>query len=342
MVTRVWPRIVSHCLLLIFATTFIAPFAWMVISSVKHESHMFPRPGEAMWRVWLPTSNKVDEQGRPVVTFTRDDKSVTATKKFLPAEDKSNEQGQFTILVNGEEVLAFPEELEEQTAVGFHFENYRKAFEQIDFVNNLKNTLFICFSVVIGTVLSCSLVAYSFARIPWRGRNTLFIFVLATMMLPTQVTLIPLFSLYKELGWTGTFKPLIVPAFFGTPFYIFLLRQFFMGIPQDLSAAARIDGCSEFGIFMRIIIPLSRPALATTALFMFLYQWSDFLNPLIYLQDDRQFTIAVALQQFQNQHEMLWGPLMAMATVVTVPIVVLFFLTQRTFIQGITMTGLKG
>jgi len=115
-----------------------------------------------------------------------------------------------------------------------------------------------------------------------------------------------------------------------------------MGIPQDLSAAARIDGCSEFGIFSRIIVPLSKPALATTALFMFLFQWGDFLNPLIYLQDDRQYTLAIALQQFRSQHESAWGPLMAMSTVITTPIVALFFLTQRTFIQGITMTGLKG
>jgi multiple sugar transport system permease protein len=148
--------------------------------------------------------------------------------------------------------------------------------------------------------------------------------------------------MYRELGWTGSFKPLIVPYFLGTPFYIFLLRQFFMGIPQDLSAAARLDGCSEFGIYYRIVLPLSKPALATTALFMFLFQWGDFLNPLIYLQDDRQYTLAIALQQFQSQHESLWGPLMAMSTMMTVPIVILFLLTQRTFIEGITMTGMKG
>jgi multiple sugar transport system permease protein len=166
--------------------------------------------------------------------------------------------------------------------------------------------------------------------------------VLATMMLPYEVTLIPLFVLYKHLGWTGTFKPLVLPAFLGTPFYIFLLRQFFMGVPRDLSAAARIDGCTEFGIFAHVILPLAKPALATTALFMFLFQWGDFLNPLIFLQDNRQYTLALALQGFQSQHNSQWGPLMAMSTVITLPIVVLFFVTQRTFIQGITMTGLKG
>ena len=344
MVTKRWPYIVSHLILGVAAITFVAPFAWMMISSFKHETRMFPKPGEPQWKVWLPMTESRDEQGRALVTFRRDDRVLDAVQ----LNEDPNDQGEIMVQVLGkgpeadETIAAYPDELEAKVHLGFHTENYTVAFKTIDFWNDLKNTLFICISVVIGTVISCSLVAYSFSRIEWRGRNALFIFVLATMMLPTQVTLIPLFSLYKTLGWTGSFKPLIIPAFFGTPFYIFLLRQFFMGIPQDLSAAARIDGCSEFGIFARIMLPLSRPALATTALFMFLYQWSDFLNPLIYLQDDRQFTIAVALQQFQNQHEMSWGPLMAMSTVVTLPILVLFFLTQRTFIQGITMTGLKG
>ncbi|MBI4559281.1 MAG: carbohydrate ABC transporter permease [Candidatus Hydrogenedentes bacterium] len=236
----------------------------------------------------------------------------------------------------------WPETFEIKQRLGFHWQNYTKAFKQMDFFQNLRNTLFVCFLTVVGTVISSALVAYSFSRIEWPGRNALFVLVLATMMLPYQVTLIPLFVAYRHIGWAGTFKPLIVPTFFGVPFYIFLLRQFFMGVPQDLSAAARIDGCNEFGIFSRIILPLSKPSLATTALFMFLWEWGDFLNPLIYLQDDRQYTLAIALQQFQSQHESAWGPLMAMATVITIPIIILFFFTQKTFIQGITMTGLKG
>ncbi|MBI5094120.1 MAG: carbohydrate ABC transporter permease [Candidatus Hydrogenedentes bacterium] len=257
-------------------------------------------------------------------------------------ELEAQEESQHVIDFNGQTVKAWPEDFDVEQVIGFEWENYKTAFGMIDFTNNLRNTLFICVLCVIGTVFSCSTVAYSFARIPWKGRNVCFILVLATMMLPYQVTLIPLFAVYRSLGWVGTFKPLIVPAFFGVPFYIFLLRQFFMTIPQDMSAAARIDGCNEFGIFARIILPLSKPAMATTALFTFLFEWGDFLNPLIYLQDDRQYTLAVALQQFQSSHESAWGPLMAMSTVITIPIVVIFFLTQRTFIQGITMTGLKG
>jgi len=308
---------------------FIAPFVWMVSTSLKHESKIFPESGKPPQ--WIPTTERLDDQGRRMITYEG--------KSGIELRDEEDKK---IVLIDGQEMAVWPSDVEIQQQIGFHWQNYPKAFATMNFWVNLRNTLFICVSVVFGTVISCSLVAYSFSRIEWPGRDALFVVVLATMMLPYEVTLVPLFVLYKWLGWTGSFKPLIIPAFFGTPFYIFLLRQFFMGIPKDLSSAARIDGCSEFGIFMNVIIPLSKPALATTALFMFLFQWADFLNPLIYLQDDRQYTLAIALQQFQSNHESEWGPLMAMSTVITVPIIVLFFLTQRTFIQGITMTGLKG
>lgn len=323
-------KIIAFVALAVLAVTFVLPFVWMLSTSLKHESRIFPKAGEPPQ--WIPTTEVKDAEGRTQVMY----QGQVATD--LGPDDA----GRHTLLIGGAEVQAWGDELEPLQQIGFHWQNYVKAFEMIHFWRNLKNTLFICFTTVIGTVLSSALVAYGFARIEFRGRNALFFLVLATMMLPYQVTLIPLFALYSQLGWNGTFLPLIVPYFFGVPFYIFLLRQFFMGIPEDLSAAARIDGCSEFGIFARIILPLSKPALATTALFMFLFQWGDFLNPLIFLQDDRHYTLAVALQQFQSQHESAWGPLMAMSTVITLPIIVLFFLTQRTFIQGITMSGLKG
>lgn len=316
--------------LCVLSLLFLAPFLWMLSTSLKHESRIFARPGEPPQ--WIPTTERADEEGRPYVTYQG------RTGVSLGRQ----ENGLYKLLIDGASVEAESGAFEVQQRAGLHWQNYVQAFEVIDFPRNLRNTLFICFSVVFATVLSCSLVAYSFARIPWPGRDVCFIVVLATMMLPYQVTLIPLFVLYKNLGWTGSFKPLILPYFLGTPFYIFLLRQFFMTIPQDLSAAARIDGCSELSIYACIIMPLSKPALATTALFMFLFQWGDFLNPLIYLQDDRQHTLALALQQFQSQYEAMWGPLMAMSTVITLPIIALFFLTQRTFIEGITLTGLKG
>ena len=323
----------------------------MLSTSLKHESRIFPPPGQPPQ--WIPTTGVMDDQGRPKIKY-QDQEGIDLG---------ADEDGKHHIEVAGKQLEVWNDEIEPLQQVGFHWQNYAKAFKMMNgsrasqtrledptltlndlkgFWGNLRNTLFICFTTVIGTVLSSALVAYGFARVQFPFRDGLFLVVLATMMLPYQVTLIPLFALYSKLGWNGTFAPLIVPYFFGVPFYIFLLRQFFMGIPEDLSAAARIDGCSEIGIFTRIILPLSKPALATTALFMFLFQWGDFLNPLIYLQDDRQYTLAVALQQFQSQHESAWGPLMAMSTVITLPIIVLFFLTQRTFIQGITMSGLKG
>lgn len=219
--------------------------------------------------------------------------------------------------------------------------NYPRALTYIPFFQYLLNTLFIAGMNVVGILISCPLVAYGLARIRWRGRDALFVVVLATMMLPFQVTMIPLFIVFKWLGWVGSYTPLIVPAFFGAPFFIFLLRQFFMTIPFELSDAARIDGCAELDIFRRIILPLSKPALATVALFTFIANWQDFLGPLIYLSDDSMFTLSLGLQKFLSEHGAEWALLMAASTVIIAPIIVLFFLTQRTFIQGITMTGLR-
>jgi len=223
-----------------------------------------------------------------------------------------------------------------------HWENYGRAVTYIPFFRYLENTLVICGLSVAGTVLSSSLVAYSFARIKWPGRDALFGVLLATMMLPGQVTLIPVFAIFRTLGWIDTIKPLVVPHFLGTAFYIFMLRQFFMTIPLELSDAARIDGCSEWGIYHRVILPLSRPALATVGLFTFINAWNDFLGPLIYLNDERKATLSLGLQQFVSQHGAEWSLLMAASTLMTLPIILLFFFAQRTFIQGITLTGVKG
>ncbi|NMB12154.1 MAG: carbohydrate ABC transporter permease, partial [Firmicutes bacterium] len=165
---------------------------------------------------------------------------------------------------------------------------------------------------------------------------------LSTMMLPFPVTMIPLFVTFGRLGWINTFKPLIVPAFLGNAFYIFLLRQFFMTIPMELSDAARIDGASELGIFWRIVLPLSRPVLAVVALFQFLGSWNDFLGPLIYLQSNEKYTLAIGLQMYRTTNYVEWELLMAASTLVVIPILILFFFAQRTFIEGIAITGIKG
>ena len=213
----------------------------------------------------------------------------------------------------------------------------------LNFVIYLKNTLILCILTVIGTVLSSALAAYGFARIPWRGRNKFFVLALATMMIPFPVVMVPVYSMFRAAGWIGSLKPLWVGSFCAGAFNVFLLRQFFMTIPKDLSDAARIDGCSEFRIFWQIILPLCRPALMVVGLFQFMGTWNDFLGPLIYLTNQKDFTLALGLQFYQSQQGGTeWHYLMAASTLVVLPIIVLFFFTQKTFIEGISMTGLKG
>jgi len=213
----------------------------------------------------------------------------------------------------------------------------------IPFLIYARNTLYLAALGVTATVLSNALVAYGFARIRWKGRDVLFAITLATMMIPFPVTMVALFGLFRHLGWIGSYKPLWVPACFGSAFNIFLLRQFFLTIPSELSDAARIDGCSEFGIFRHIILPLSKPALAVVALFHFMYVWNDFLGPLIYLTNQKLFTLSLGLQFYQSQHGGTeWNMLMAASAIVVLPVIVLFFFTQRSFIQGVRLSGIKG
>jgi len=214
--------------------------------------------------------------------------------------------------------------------------------EVFQFRTYLMNSLFVCEMTILGTLLSCSMVAYSFGRIRWAWGKPLFIIMLGTMMLPGQVTMIPVLILFKNLGWINSFLPLIVPAFLGSPFFIFLLRQFFKTVPQDLVDAATVDGCGHFRIWWQLMLPLSKPALATVGLFTFLGSWNDFMGPLIYLLDENRYTLSLALAMFRNQYDTQYGPMMAASAIMTIPIIVLFFFTQRTFIQGVKMTGLKG
>lgn len=220
--------------------------------------------------------------------------------------------------------------------------NYLEAMTTVPFLLYFRNTVFISGMTVIGTFLSCSLVAYGFSRVRWIGRDVVFLIVLATMMLPVATTIVPLYIIFRHLGWIGTFKPLVVPPFFGTPFFIFLLRQFFMTIPMELSDAARIDGANELGIWARIVLPLSKPALATVALFSFMFSWSDFFGPLVFLTDPKLYTVSLGLSQFQGRYDTAWGQVMAASAVITVPIIILFFVAQRQFIEGVTLTGMKG
>ncbi len=212
----------------------------------------------------------------------------------------------------------------------------------IPFLIYARNTLLIAILGVAGTVMSNALVAYAFARLRWPGRDFAFAVTLATMMVPFPVLMVPIYDLFKDLGWIGTFRPLWVPAFFGSAFNIFLLRQFLRTIPFELSEAARIDGASEWRIFMDVVMPLSKPALAVVALFHFMHTWNDFLGPLLYLQDQRMFTLSLGLQFYQSQAGgTQWNLLMAASFLVVAPVIVLFFFTQKQFIQGIASTGIK-
>ncbi|HEY3268761.1 MAG TPA: carbohydrate ABC transporter permease [Armatimonadota bacterium] len=220
--------------------------------------------------------------------------------------------------------------------------NYSEGLRAIPFLHYLMNTLIICAGCVAGTVISCSMVAYGLSRIPWKGREPLFYALIGTMLLPPQVTMVPVFTIFKNLGWLDTYLPLIFPSFLGGAFNVFLLRQFFRTVPNELTEAARMDGATEWDNYRRIVLPLAKPALWTIGLFAFIGSWNDYLGPLIYLFDDRKYTLSLGLAMFRNQYSAEWGQMMAVSTVVTVPLIILFFFTQRTFVQGITMTGLKG
>ena len=220
--------------------------------------------------------------------------------------------------------------------------NYPSALTYIPYATYFKNTLYICTFNVVAALLSASFVAYGFSRIPWPGRDVLFVVLVATLMIPYPVTMIPTYLVFRWLRWINTFNPLTWPALTGNAFFIFLMRQFYMTIPMELSEAAKIDGCSELAIYRRIMLPLARPALATVGLFAFMWNWNDFLGPLIYLDSKQRYTIALGLYGFLSRQSSKWALLMAASTVTIIPVVVLFFFAQRTFIQGITLTGIKG
>jgi multiple sugar transport system permease protein len=219
--------------------------------------------------------------------------------------------------------------------------HYAKGVTRVPVPLFFRNTLLVCTLAVAGTILSSSLVAYGFSVLVWRGRDLIFYVMLATMMLPGQVTMIPVFLIWRRLGLVDTFAPLIIPAFLGSPFFIFLFRQFFLTIPRDLIEAARMDGAGELRIWAGIVMPLSAPAIATVGLFSFLGSWNDFLGPLIYLADQSRYTLSLGLAMFRTQYGSEYGQLMAVATLMVVPVIILFFFAQKTFIQGIKTSGMK-
>jgi len=272
---RALSTVASHAVLVTLSIVFMAPFIWMLSSSLKPNAEIFLIPPRL-----------------------------------------------------------FPQE--------WRFSNYIESVQAINFFGYLLNTLKYSIATTIGAVASNAMIAYGFARVRWPGRDAVFFFVIATMMLPAAVTMIPLFVFFSRLGWVPSLKPLVIPAYFGNAYFIFLLRQFLITLPQELDDAARIDGCSELGIFSRIVLPLAKPALISVFLFELIWTWNNFMGPLIYLRDPRTFTLSVGLQMYFTQHGAEWGYLMAAGTLFTLPMIVLFFIGQRQFIEGITLTGIKG
>jgi len=243
-----------------------------------------------------------------------------------------------TSLKPDEELFTFPPSLIPHPVI---WNNYPRMLTFLPFTRFFFNTSYVTFMTLAGVLISCSLVAYGFSRLRFPGRDILFVILLSTMMLPYQVTMVPLYITFKMLGWIDTYKPLWVPAFFAWPFYVFLLRQFFLTIPYELEDAAKIDGCSYFGIYWRIMLPLIKPAIATVAIFTFMGAWNDFIGPLIYLNTTQKLTLALGLQFFRTLYSGEWSLMMAAATFMTFPVVLLFFFTQKYFIQGIVLSGLK-
>lgn len=349
-------RCLVYAALIALSVVFLFPLVWLIATSLKPIEQTMSMPP-----TWLPRAYYAEINGqRMEVTL---DHKVSESPEVWRVIERSP-----TKIVTRKLISADVPASEIETRIKPRWENYRIALATmgggsieeaegtvtrretgmgedtaVSFVLFLRNTLLVCILGVIGSVVSNAIIAYGFAKIPWRGREVMFAVTLATMMVPFPVLMVPLYGVFKALGWIGSLKPLWIPAFFGGAFNIFLMRQFFRTIPNELSEAARIDGCSEWDIFWRIILPLSKPVLATVALFHFLFAWNDFLGPLLFLTRKHTFTLALALQNYQSQAGgVQWHHLMAASAVVILPIIVLFFFTQKTFIRGIATTGIKG
>lgn len=284
-------------------------------------------PSSHFRRRAVPTSRRLRQAGRHVVLI------AICAAFFLP----------FTIMLltsfkTPTDIFHVPPRL---LPVRWVLSNFRQAFAAMPFGRYLGNSVLLVVLNVGGTLLSCPLVAYALAKLKWPGRNVVFTVVLGAMMLPPQVTMVPVYLIWSKLGLVNTFWPLFAPSFFGTPFFIFLLRQFFRNVPDDILEAARIDGAGEFRVYWQIVLPLAKPALATAAVFQFVWTWTDFVTPLIYLHDSSKFTLSIGLYNFFSEHGVEWGPLMAACGMFTLPAILIFVFAQRYFISGIATTGLK-
>ncbi|HEY3266796.1 MAG TPA: carbohydrate ABC transporter permease [Armatimonadota bacterium] len=333
---------IAYALLLIGAALFILPFLFMVSTSLKSvdEANEFPPTLVPHKPILVTVQGKAYPEGRlPDGRAVAILGIVGEQTKVIPLT------GAGAPALSGARLVK-PTDVAPVRRIGAHVENFHNSVSRpgMPFGLFLENTLLIVALTVLGATLSAALCAYGFARLRFRGREPLFIMLLATMMIPGQVTMIPVYIMFKQLHWINTFLPLIVPAWFGGgAFSIFLLRQFFQGIPFEMEEAARIDGCGPLSTWWRIILPLSIPALATIAIFTFMASWNDFMGPLIYINDTNKFTLALGLNLFKGQYGTDTPHLMMAATLlVLMPVLILFFVAQKQFIQGIVVSGVKG
>ena len=335
-------RLVRSIALLLLTLGFLVvmtPLVWMVSSALKTKEATNTMPPQ-----WIPEETvKVTIDGKSAFLYDIPIDVAGADVRQLALVAKEGPTGTFVNPDNTAEQYQLPVASGTRAkVVRFHWDNFVAAFSAAPFGRYALNTLIVVLFGTIGTVASCTLVAYGFARFRARGLKVLFLVLLSTIMLPVQVTLIPTFIIFKQIGWYDTLLPLIVPAFFANAWDVFLLRQFFMSLPVELDDAARIDGCGPWGILRHIIIPQSWPALVTVTIFTVLYAWNDFYAPLIYLQSQEHWTLALGLQSFNALYSNQGNLRMAASLLMVLPPVLIFFFAQRLFIQGVVVSGLKG
>ena len=318
------------------AIAMLFPLVWMVSSSFKPLAQIDLFPPK-----WIPTEQvKVQVAGKEYPLY---DVQVDGQTRQLLLVNKVQRTGTFADPSDLSRTVDVDiRQTKPVERVRFRWENYVQAMTTVPFHLYAMNTAIVVFGSMAGMLISTILVAYGFSRFRAPGLSLLFLLLLSTTMLPSQVTLIPTYILFSKLGWIDTLKPLIVPSFFAGAYDVFLLRQYFLTIPLELDDAAKIDGCGVMGILLRILLPLAKPAIATLAIFHFMWAYNDFFTPLIYLQHQRNYTIALGLQSFNAFRAKQYDLLMAASLITVLPCILLFFFAQRIFIQGIVFTGIKG
>lgn len=336
-ISLLWNRVLPLTLLTLGAVVMLFPMVWMLSSSLKPLAQIDLFPPQ-----WIPTEQvKVTVEGKEYTLY--DVLMEDGQTRQLLLVDKVQRTGVFADASDLSKTIEVDiRQTEPVERVRFRWENYVEAMTAAPFHVYAVNTVIVVFGSMLGMLLSTTLVAYGFSRFRAPGLGVLFLLLLSTTMLPSQVTLIPTYVMFSKLGWIDTLKPLIVPSFFAGAYDVFLLRQYFMTIPLEMDDAAKIDGCGPMGILVRILVPLAKPAMATLAIFHFMWAYNDFFTPLIYLQHQKNFTIALGLQSFNAFRSAQYDLLMAASLITMLPCILLFFFAQRMFIQGVVVTGVKG